>query len=82
MKRLRREHARLRAALGELGFWGAVTDTGDQAEQEDQVGAENAGRQTGSAAASLEELAGSEGDAKQTNQSALSSRWAACCDAA
>ena len=78
MERLRQEHAQLRAALGKQGFWGAVADTGGQAELEAPAGGDNAG----SAATAQEELTGAEGDAKQTNQSALSSRCVTCCDAA
>ena len=82
MTRLRWEHAQLRAALGKLGFWGAVADIGGQAELETPAEGDGAGRQSGSEAGSQEELVGAEGDAKQTNQSALSSRCGACCDAA
>ena len=108
MKTLRREHAQLQAALGELGFWGAVADAGDQAELEEQAEGDEAGRQaelevpaegdnagrqaelevpaeggdtgrqSGSAARSQEELVSAESDAKQTNQSAPTSRCVAC----
>lgn len=72
MTMLRWEHAQLRAALGKQGFWGAVAELDAPAEGDD------AGRQSVSAATSQEELIGSEGIAKQTNQSALSSRCIAC----
>ena len=93
VKRLRREHAQLRTALGEQGVWGAVADAGEQAEleapaEEDDAGrqaeleapaeGDDAGRHSGSAARSQEGLAGAESDAKQTNLSALAPRCAAC----
>ena len=93
MTTLRREHAQLQAALGEQGFWGAVADAGDQAELEEQAEGDEAGRQaelevpaeggdtgrqSGSAARSQEELVSAESDAKQTNQSAPTSRCVAC----